>query len=139
MEAAQTTTTTSQIPSGTTRILRRYDRDLRIPQQFVGYDCVVKARVVELGGKKAHTLFFPEGKEAAAHRASRVGWIDETAALTGPAPAQATKPPAPGLGAKPAPEIAEVRPAAPLSPPDIADGLEPLPGVRPITRPKARA
>ena len=68
------------IPSEFSRVLRRYDRDPRVQLRFSGYDCTVRSMVVELGGVSAPTLFFPVDKEAAAERATFVGWKDETAA-----------------------------------------------------------
>ena len=65
-------------PSTWSRVLRRYDRDPRLPLVFAGYDCRVVAKPVDVGGVVAPTLFFPLGKEEGAKRAIRLGWIDET-------------------------------------------------------------
>lgn len=72
----------SSIPEPGTyhRVLRRYDRDPRHAHQqhFVSYDVSLRAVAAEMGGKVAMTLFFPKGKDAAAHRATRQGWVDCT-------------------------------------------------------------
>lgn len=72
----------SKIPDPKTyeRVLRRYDRDPRHAHQirYVGYDVSLRAVAAELDGVTAPTLFFPRGKSAAVHRATRVGWVDET-------------------------------------------------------------
>lgn len=62
------------------RVLRRTDRDPRYSHQmrFASYDVNLRAVAVELGGVTAPTLFFPKGKEKAADRALRVGWVDVT-------------------------------------------------------------
>jgi hypothetical protein len=65
-------------PSTWSRVLRRYDRDPRLPFVFAGYDCRVTAKPIEVNGVIAPTLFFPLGKEEGAKRAVRLGWIDET-------------------------------------------------------------
>lgn len=106
------------------RVLRRYDRDAALPIRFTGYDTSVVSQPIEMHGRVAPTLFFPPGREAAAHRATRLGWRDETEAFGAhvrgepdprvrpapPAPtpeptAEETRPPAPGLGAVRAPAL----------------------------------
>lgn len=62
------------------RVLRRYDRDPRLPWRVTSYDVNVEAQPVSLNGRIAPTIFVPHGREAAAHRATRLGWIDETEA-----------------------------------------------------------
>lgn len=120
------------------RVLRRYDRDASLPIRFSGYDVSVTAKPIEAHGRVAPTLFFPKGKDASAHRATRLGWKDETesfaAHLRGEPdplgkrpdasppstalPETGTKDDAPALGAMPAP-----------------DGMESLPaGVRPVRK-----
>tara|TARA_R110000824_G_scaffold63911_1_gene167504 strand:- start:301 stop:744 length:444 start_codon:yes stop_codon:yes gene_type:complete len=72
----------SQIPQSYGRVLRRTDRDvcLAANMRYSSYDCSLPALAVEHpDGIKALTLFFPEGKNAAAHRATRLGWVDVTA------------------------------------------------------------
>jgi len=72
----------SQIPEPNTygKVLRRTDRDPRLAHQirYVGYDVTLRAVAAELDGKTAPMIFFPEGKDAAAHRATRLGWVDVT-------------------------------------------------------------
>ena len=60
------------------RVLRRYDRSPDIPMRFASYDVNLNSRSEVLEGKRALTLFFPPGKENAAARATKLGWIDET-------------------------------------------------------------
>lgn len=82
----------SRIPEPGTynRVLRRYDRDPRYAhqQRFASYNVNLRAVAAEMDGQVAMTLFFPPGKETAAARATRVGWIDCTEAwmamLAGP-------------------------------------------------------
>lgn len=74
----------SRIPAPGTydRVLRRYDRDPQFAhqQKFASYDVHLRAVNAEMKGRSAMTLFFPKGKGHAADRATRFGWIDETAA-----------------------------------------------------------
>ncbi len=69
-----------QVPDPSTwcRALRRYDRDPRLPMMYASYNVTIKAKAVEVDGKIALTLFFPNGRENAAERALKLGWIDET-------------------------------------------------------------
>ncbi len=69
-----------QVPDPATwcRALRRYDRDPRLPMLYASYNVTIKAKPVEVDGKVALTLFFPIGRENAAERAMKLGWIDET-------------------------------------------------------------
>lgn len=60
------------------RVLRRYDRAPGFPARFASYDVNLKSIPVEMDGRVARTLFFPRGKEAAAARACKVGWLDVT-------------------------------------------------------------
>jgi len=45
---------------------------------YTGYDVALRAVAADLDGEVAPTLFFPKGKNAAAHRATRLGWTDVT-------------------------------------------------------------
>lgn len=65
-------------PASYGRVLRRYDRDPGLPIRFSGYDVSIVSKPIEAHGRVAPTLFFPKGKEAAAQRATRLGWRDET-------------------------------------------------------------
>lgn len=65
-----------------TRVLRRYDRDPRLPWRLASYDLNVEARPVEMHGTVAPTVFVPPGREEAARRATRLGWRDETEAFS---------------------------------------------------------
>lgn len=65
-----------------TRVLRRYDRDPRLPWRLASYDLNVQARPVEMNGTVAPTVFVPPGREEAARRATRLGWRDETEAFS---------------------------------------------------------
>lgn len=129
-------------PDAYGRVLRRYDRDARLPIRFAGYDVNLTSRPVEAHGRVAPTLFFPKGKEAAAHRATRLGWKDETesfrAHLRGePAPGAKPTPP---VGQTPSPgEVATKPAAAPIgemnaAPETRAPGMAPMPGIRPVKR-----
>lgn len=72
---------TNQIPTTYGRVLRRTDRDVRLAanMRYASYDCNLPAiATTHPDGVEALTLFFPEGKEAAAHRATRLGWVDVT-------------------------------------------------------------
>lgn len=60
------------------KVLRRYDRDPRLPWRYASYDCNIVAKPIDFNGKVAPTLFFPVGKEHAALRAMKEGWRDET-------------------------------------------------------------
>jgi len=60
------------------RVLRRYDRLHTMPMRFASYDVNLKAISYELGGVLACTLFFPKGRDHAADRALKLGWIEET-------------------------------------------------------------
>lgn len=85
------------------RVLRRYDRDPRLPWRIAGYDVNLQAKPVAMHGRIAPTVFFPPGKDAAAHHACVLGWKDETAeflAFLGgaPAPVKAGVPPVPVVG-----------------------------------------
>jgi hypothetical protein len=68
-------------PDSYNRVLRRYDRDPRHAhqQRFASYDVNLRAVAAELDGVVAMTLFFPRGRETAADRALRQGWLDATA------------------------------------------------------------
>ncbi len=65
-------------PKTWSRALRRYDRDPRLPMRYASYDANINAKVIDVNGTIALTLFFPKGKEVSAARATRLGWIDET-------------------------------------------------------------
>jgi len=69
-----------QVPDPSTwcRALRRYDRDPRLPMMYASYSVTIRAKPVEIDGRVALTLFFPNGRESAADRALKLGWIDET-------------------------------------------------------------
>lgn len=60
------------------KVLRRYDRSPKLDIRFSGYDITLKSVPFEIDGVTALTLFFPVGKENAALRATKLGWIDET-------------------------------------------------------------
>ena len=63
------------------RVLRRLDRDPRFAtqQKFVSYDTHLRGRAIKHpDGKVALTMFFPVGKETAAERGCKIGWIDVT-------------------------------------------------------------
>lgn len=60
------------------RVFRRYDRLHTMPMRFASYDVNLKAISYEIEGVKACTLFFPKGKDHAADRALKLGWIEET-------------------------------------------------------------
>lgn len=60
------------------RVLRRYDRSPKIPMRFASYDVSINSSAQDLDGVIALTLFFPVGKDVAAKRALKFGWIDET-------------------------------------------------------------
>lgn len=60
------------------RVLRRYDRAPTVSLRYCGYDVSLKSSPHELEGKVALTIFFPPGKDAAADRARKLGWVDET-------------------------------------------------------------
>jgi hypothetical protein len=65
------------------RVLRRYDLDPSTARRrFVSYSVHLISLRCELGGRIAFTLFFPDNHKgaAAAHRATRLGWTDETLA-----------------------------------------------------------
>jgi hypothetical protein len=65
------------------RVLRRYDRDpAGAPPRFASYSTHIKSKRIVLDGRCAFTLFFPKTSagNAAAHRATRLGWKDETEA-----------------------------------------------------------
>lgn len=62
------------------RVLRRYDCSPKLAMRYCGYDVSLKSAAHELNGKVALTLFFPPGKENAADRARKLGWVDETEA-----------------------------------------------------------
>lgn len=69
------------IPETYARVLRRTDRDVRLAanMRYSSYDCNLPAiSTKHPDGVEALTLFFPVGKEAAAHRATRLGWVDVT-------------------------------------------------------------
>lgn len=69
-------------PEAFGRVLRRTDRDLRNAhmQRVPGYDYTARGMAIEHpDGVQATTIFFPEGKDAAADRATKIGWIDCTA------------------------------------------------------------
>ena len=68
-----------QVPDPSTwcRALRRYDRDPRLPMMYASYSVTIRAKPVEIDGRVALTLFFPNGRESAADRALKLGWIDE--------------------------------------------------------------
>jgi hypothetical protein len=71
----------NEIPTTYGRVLRRTDRDVRLAvnMRYASYDCNLPAiATTHPDGVEALTLFFPEGKEAAAHRATRLGWVDVT-------------------------------------------------------------
>jgi hypothetical protein len=122
------------------RVLRRYDRDPMLQIRFSAYDANIKAKPVEMFGRVAATLFFPPGRDAAALRATKVGWVDETDAWTAhvaglPAPSR-VKPSAPGE-AKPEAPIEQTRPNAPSAVRDNPEGVEPVPGLAPVARKRA--
>lgn len=64
------------------RVMLRRDYDPRSAHQqiYTAYDVSLRAVAAELGGEVCTMIFFPIGKDAAAHRASRLNWIDCTAA-----------------------------------------------------------
>lgn len=71
----------STIPTNYGRVLRRTDRDVRLSanMRYASYDVNLRAIAVEHpDGVQALTLFFPSGKDAAAQRATRLGWVDVT-------------------------------------------------------------
>ena len=76
-------------PESFGRVLRRTDRDVRLAanMRYTSYDVNLSALDVEHpDGVRALTLFFPTGKDAAAHRATRLGWVDVTEKWTGDEP-----------------------------------------------------
>jgi hypothetical protein len=80
---------TAAIPETFGRVLRRTDRDVRLAanMRFSSYDVSLAAVAVEHpDGVQALTLFFPVGKDSAAHRATRLGWVDVTDEWTKPKP-----------------------------------------------------
>ena len=79
------------------RALRRYDRDPRLPWRFATYAVNLVAKPVNVNGVVAPTLFFPATTQgaAAAQRAQKMGWKDETEALHAHEAAVAAHVPAP--------------------------------------------
>lgn len=60
------------------RVLRRFDRLHTMPLRFAAYDVNLSAISYVIDGVRACTLFFPKGRDHAANRALKLGWIDET-------------------------------------------------------------
>jgi hypothetical protein len=104
---------TATIPESFGRVLRRTDRDVRLAanMRYASYDVNLPALDVQHpDGVRALTLFFPAGKETAAMRATRYGWVDVTEAWNRgeepPAPVEAARESAPSM-------VADRRAAAP--------------------------
>lgn len=119
------------------RVLRRYDRDPMLQIRLSAYDANVKSRPIEMFGVAAPTLFMPPGKNAAADRALKIGWKDETeawAAHLAGEPDPRAKPAAPSPGKVEDPPVEETKPAAPSAVRESPSGIEPLPGLSPVNR-----
>jgi len=57
-------------------VLRRYDRNCRLPIRFQTYGENIHSRAIFIDGQVAHTLFVQE--KSSIRRAERFGWKDET-------------------------------------------------------------
>lgn len=111
------------------RVFRRYDRAAWMPLRFVGYDVSLAAAPVDMFGVVACTLFFPPGKNAAADRALRYGWKDETArwrAFVAGEVDPVLRSPSPVVPAASEVEATIVLPAIPMPTPDAVDGIRPI-------------